>query len=156
MPFRSHLRAVLEALALNAKRAEQEALPLDGITPTHVAILGAVVHVGRKEGVTGIAEMLGLSQSTATWHVQRLENMGLLMRIVPEETSVHSILVTPEGAAVIERAMAAEQYVQEQTLSALPTEERNELLHLLGKLAAIETEINETPSDRTGRRPARR
>lgn len=153
--IRSRLRAVLESLVLRAQQAETEAAPVEGLTATHAAVLAAAVSVGRREGVSGMARLLGMQQSSITWNVQRLEAMGLLMRIVPEGAKVHSILPTREGAEALARLHAAEEYVQEATFSALTPEERATVLTLLGKVAGAEWAEEMRGEGAPSNRPAR-
>jgi len=135
MSTKSSLRIVLERLSARAADAENEAVPLDGVTPTHAAVLAAIVQVGRREGVSGIARLLEMTQSATTWNVQRLERMGLVHRIQRVGSKVHSILLTQEGAAVLARLDSAEGYVHESALCALSGQERETLLQLLDKAA---------------------
>lgn len=133
--MKTSFRIVLERLVGRATEAESEAMPIEGITPTYAAVLAAIVKVGRREGISGIARLLEMTQSGTTWNVQQLEKMGLVHRIVREGSKVHSILLTQEGAAVLAHLDSAEGYVHESVLCGLDGAERETLLQLLDKAA---------------------
>lgn len=138
----SRLRSLAELLLSKALVAEQEAIPMDGITPTHAALLAAVVRVGRRGGISAIARLTSLKQSTVTWNIQKLEELGLVHRVVREGSRIHSILVTQEGAAVLAHFNAVDAYVENAVLSGLGSdEERADLIDKLEK-ALIEGEVS--------------
>lgn len=147
----SRLRHLAEQLLSRVIIAEQEAIPMDGITPTHTAMLTAVIKVGRRGGISAIARLTGLSQSTVTWNVQRLEEMGLVHRIIKDGSRIHSIVATQEGAAVLSHFRAVDAYVESAVLSGLGSdEERVELIASLERaiLDEVEPHARVAPAER--------
>lgn len=138
--MKSSLRNLLEVLGKRVALAEHEAVPDERLTPSIAAVLAAIVHVGRREGIGGIARLLEVQQSYATRAVQQLEELGFVHRVIRDGSQLHSILLTMEGAEAVARLNAVDGYVETSVLGALAEGERVVLLALLQK-AALAPEI---------------
>lgn len=128
--MKSRLRSLLEHLATLAEAAEGEAIGI-GLTQTQAAVLAAACAVGRRQGVTGIAETLGLSQAHTTTTLQKLEEFGLIHRVVRDGDKTQSILLTRVGSEVLSRVEASEVFVESMVLEALSEDRRCELVRAL-------------------------
>lgn len=121
--MKSRLRSLLEHLANAAKAAEGDALKIN-LTQTQAAVLAAACAVGRRLGVTGIADTLGLSQPHTTMTLQKLEDFGLIHRVIRDGDKLQSIVLTRAGVEVLAQVEAAENYVEDSVLGALDAETR--------------------------------
>jgi DNA-binding MarR family transcriptional regulator len=84
---------------------------------------------------TQLARTLLLTAASVTHRVDRLERAGLVRR-VPDAADRRSVCVelTPEGLALVERAIEAHAAAEENAVSGLTAAERKELARLLRKL----------------------
>lgn len=128
--MKSRLRSLLEHLATLALDAEGAAVGIS-ITQTQAAVLAAAFAVGRRQGVGGIAETLSISQSHATTTLQKLEDMGLIHRVVRDGEKLQSILLTRAGSDVLLRVEDAESFVEDSVLSALDETSREAFVRAL-------------------------
>ena len=86
--------------------------------------------------VTELAEYLGVTVSTMSLNLGRLEAGGLVRRVRdPEDRRVMNVLLTPEGQRLVERAQALEPARIADVLGALLPEERRRALDGLALLA---------------------
>jgi DNA-binding MarR family transcriptional regulator len=86
--------------------------------------------------VTELAEYLGVTASTMSLNLGRLEAGGLVRRVRdPEDRRVMNVLLTPEGQRLVERAQALEPARIADVLGALLPEERRRALDGLALLA---------------------
>lgn len=89
---------------------------------------------------TALFSALMVSSGTMTHRLQRLESSGLVQRL-PNVCDARSMLVqlTPEGRALIDRAVEAHVANEHEILAALPTATRQALDELLSAmLVALE------------------
>lgn len=92
---------------------------------------------------TRLYEELVLTSGAITHRVDALERAGLVRRL-PAQADRRSMLVglTPEGAAVIDRAMAAHMECERSMITTMPAAGRKNLAALLKQLVAgLEPEI---------------
>lgn len=147
--MRSRLRMAVEHLAARIHHCEMEAeedlvsqateLRSDGAM-TRAAVLQAIVKVGRRQGISGIARLLNLSKSRTTGVVQLLEDDGCCHRIVQDGRTTHSILLTPDGATLLSEIEGIEAQVENKALVGLAEDERQLFGYLLGKAVAGDPE----------------
>lgn len=130
--MKSRLRSLLEHLAAKAAEAEGNAVDIE-ITQTQAAVLEASLAVGRRQGVGGIAENLGISQPHATTTLQKLEDMGLIHRVIRDGDKLQSILLTRLGTQVLSQVEDAEAYVEDEVLAPLEKDEREAFIKSLLK-----------------------
>lgn len=143
--MRSRLRMAVEHLAERIQTFEMEVnetlisqateLRSDGAM-TRAAVLQAIVKVGRRQGISGIARLLNLSKSHTTGVVQLLEDDGCCHRIVQDGRTTHAILLTQAGATLLSEIEGIEAQVESKALAALDVEERQLFGYLLGKAVA--------------------
>lgn len=124
-------RAVLDALLdiLGAlKRRERE-------DPATVFLLRHL-REDRPRRVSELAEASRLDVSTVSRHVKSLEEAGLLLRVEdPEDRRAWLLRITPDGASLYDRAMAARGRALEDALERWPDGERRRLAQLMQRLA---------------------
>jgi DNA-binding MarR family transcriptional regulator len=132
---KSRLQSLLGAVMVRADAAEREALSDDRLSDSLAAVLAAIMHVGRREGISGIARLLEVERSYVTKAVVKLEQLGYVHTVLRDGSSIRSVLVTIEGIGLMTRVNALDQYVDDSVLGALSVEERNVLFAILEKVA---------------------
>ncbi|MFI6323430.1 MarR family winged helix-turn-helix transcriptional regulator [Nonomuraea sp. NPDC050556] len=109
-------------------------VPLD---QPDVQVLTYLLDVGEPRRVGAIANGLQVAGPHVTRHVAGLEEQGLLQRVRdPDDGRAWQIALTPEGAEVAGRCVAATSAWFDQAMTGWPESDREELHRLLTKLAA--------------------
>ncbi|ATB28430.1 MarR family winged helix-turn-helix transcriptional regulator [Melittangium boletus] len=91
-----------------------------------------------EEGTTRVGEVarrFGIDKSTASRHLGRMEEQGLLESI-PDESDARSVLLrmTPRGAEHLAATRAERLQVLRKIFAAWPEQDRADLTRLLGRL----------------------
>jgi|GEM_PF-2494281 len=91
-----------------------------------------------EEGATRVGEVarrFGIDKSTASRHLGRLEEQGLLESI-PDESDARSVLLrmTPRGAEHLAATRAERLLVLRKIFATWPEQDREDLTRLLGRL----------------------
>jgi DNA-binding MarR family transcriptional regulator len=141
--MKSSLRVALEALAERAREAEERVMSAEELelfddersASARASLLAAVVRVGRRHGVAGIARLLGIQASYTSNVVRDLEERGLVHRVVREGSNRHAILLTREGAQALAAAEQHDQRVLDVVLAELTLEERTAFVATMEKLS---------------------
>jgi MarR family transcriptional regulator, transcriptional regulator for hemolysin len=102
-----------------------------GLTPALLALLNVIA---AREGAIQqeLGSALGIDRSTMVSLIDQLENAGLARRR-PSATDrrAREIAITPKGRRLLQRARGLISQVEDEVLSGLTAEERDELLTLL-------------------------
>jgi MarR family transcriptional regulator, transcriptional regulator for hemolysin len=102
-----------------------------GLTPALLALLNVIA---AREGAIQqeLGSALGIDRSTMVSLIDELENAGLARRR-PSATDrrAREIAITPKGRRLLQRARGLISQVEDEVLSGLTAEERDELLTLL-------------------------
>ena len=117
-------------------RAFRELMAPLGLEPREFALLR---NVATSEGVTqqAIGERLGIAPSRMVAFVDALEERGLLERRQnPDDRRARALFLTPAGRALLEQAFALAVKHERRLTSDLTSEEREQLLELLGRVGA--------------------
>ncbi|WCP69206.1 MarR family transcriptional regulator [Vibrio tubiashii] len=118
-----------------AKKLDTE-LKKHGLT---IALWPPLMCLWEAEGVTQreIAQKSKVENSTTTRTLDKLENLGLVERQVdPNSRRSFRIYLTDEGRALREKLLPIPVGINQDILSSLESEERDELIRLMQKLVA--------------------
>ncbi|MCW8335416.1 MarR family transcriptional regulator [Vibrio sp. SCSIO 43135] len=118
-----------------AKKLDTE-LKKHGLT---IALWPPLMCLWEEEGVTQreIAQKSKVENSTTTRTLDKLENLGLVERQAdPNSRRSFRIYLTDEGRALREKLLPIPVGINQDILSTLEAEERDELIRLMQKLVA--------------------
>ena len=108
------------------------AVELSPVQLQAIALLDEAVH-----RVGGLADHLGLAESSVTRMVDRLEELGLTTRRpLPDDRRSVAVELTPAGREVAAQIAAGRRSYLTGILEALEPDERGELVRLFAKVAA--------------------
>jgi DNA-binding MarR family transcriptional regulator len=94
-----------------------------GLSFSHVNILMRLFHSG-KSGVSEIGEQMGITNAAASQTVDRLVNMGLIMRTEdPIDRRAKRLDLTPKGKELIEKGIDVRSHWIETLTDSLSTQE---------------------------------
>src|SRR5215468_8184945 len=116
-----------------------------GITNRQYGILFALRH---KPGIDqiSVARLLGLDRSTTGMVIKKLEQAGLVGRVVgASDRRKASLALTRAGERMLERLVEPAQRAQSRVLSAFTPAERAQFLGLLEKLIAKFNDTTRVP-----------
>jgi DNA-binding MarR family transcriptional regulator len=138
--FRAGLRALLRRFSIS----ERADIGCCGVTVAQAATLGTL----RAEGAMRLGTLgrrLGISPSTLTRNLARLEQAGTVERIVdPEDGRASLVGLTREGVAAAARIEGVEQEFARGILDRLPADRRNRALEGLADLLLAVREATES------------
>ena len=92
-----------------------------------------------------VAKLLGLDRSTTGMVLTKLEDAGLVGRIVGADRRKRSLKLTPAGERMLKRLAAPARRAQERVLSAFLPRERETFLDLLDKFARAFNDTTRVP-----------
>lgn len=128
---------LLGALALvGAERVVGATDATSGRPATDTAALVALTTTLGGISQDALGRVVGLTQSGSVRLIDRLVAAGLVERGPGEDRRTHAVEVTPAGAAVARRALAARRDALDSVLAPLDDTERRQLAGLLEKLLA--------------------
>ena len=139
-----HLIRRLQQIAVAVFLQETEA---QAITPVQYAALQTI------QGAPGIdqrslARSIGFDTSTIGGVIDRLEARGLVQRhTAPEDRRVRQLMLTPEGAALLQQVVPGMLRAQERMLAPLSPTERKEFLRMTQLLVTANNELSRAPSE---------
>jgi MarR family transcriptional regulator, temperature-dependent positive regulator of motility len=111
------------------------------VTPPQFAALRALEEVGEADQAT-LAEIIAYDRVTIGGLVDRLESKGLISRrIGKHDRRTKQVRLTDEGRSQLKKIRARIPRINERLLSALTAAEREMLLDLLAKVAAIDDTV---------------
>jgi MarR family transcriptional regulator, temperature-dependent positive regulator of motility len=136
------------------RRAQQIAVSMfhstmgRGVTPVQYCVLRILQEHPGIDQVT-LAKFCALDTSTAADLAVRLEERGLLRRMMPMKSKRFRLLhLTPEGTALLKKLVPRSTVLASRLLQALNKQEQKVFLHLLKKFVHLNNEESRAPLDR--------
>jgi len=118
------------------------------VTPVQYAVLRILQDHPGIDQVT-LAGLCALDTSTAANLAVRLEERGLLQRMVPMKSRRFRLLhLTPQGVALVKKLHRSERRMSHRLLQALNKQEQGIFLRLLKKFVHLNNEESRAPLDR--------
>ena len=116
-----------------------------GITNRQYGIMLVLRHRPGIDQIT-VAKLLGLDRSTTGMVLGKLEDAGLVGRVVgAKDRRTRSLKLTPAGERMLKRLAAPARRAQERVLSAFTKSEREVFLDLLDKFARAFNDTTRVP-----------
>ena len=139
------------------RRAQQIAVSMfhsimgNGVTPVQYCVLRVLRDHPGIDQVT-LARLCALDTSTAADLAVRLEERGLVMRVMPMKSKRFRLLhLTREGKALVNKLVPSSHVLARHLLGALHAHEQKVFLRLLKKFVHLNNEVSRAPLDRTVR-----
>ena len=136
------------------RRAQQIAVSMfhstmgHGVTPVQYCVLRVLQDNPGIDQVT-LAKLCALDTSTAADLAVRLEERGLVRRMMPMKSKRFRLLqLTPEGSALVKKLIPSSRVLARRLLKALDREEQGVFLQLLRKFVHLNNEESRAPLDR--------
>jgi MarR family transcriptional regulator, temperature-dependent positive regulator of motility len=136
------------------RRAQQIAVSMfrstmrNGVTPIQYCVLRVLQDHPGIDQVT-LASLCALDTSTAADLAVRLEERGLVRRLMPMKSRRYRLLqLTPEGAALVKRLVPSAYVLSRRLLRALNRKEQGIFLRLLKKFVHLNNQESRAPLDR--------
>ena len=136
------------------RRAQQIAVSMfhstmgQGVTPIQYCVLRVLQRHPGIDQVT-LARFCALDTSTAADLAVRMEERGLVRRMMPMKSKRHRLLqLTPEGAALVKRLVPSAYVLSRRLLRALNKREQKVLVRLLKKFVHLNNQESRAPLDR--------
>ncbi len=136
------------------RRAQQIAVSMfhstvgRGVTPVQYCVLRVLQEHPGIDQVT-LARLCALDTSTAADLAVRLEERGLVRRVMPTKSKRFRLLhLTPEGIALLEKLVPRSKLLTRKLLKALQKQEQKALVDLLRKFVHLNNEESRAPLDR--------
>ena len=139
------------------RRAQQIAVSMfhsiigNGVTPVQYCVLRVLRDHPGIDQVT-LARLCALDTSTAADLAVRLEEHGLVMRMMPMKSKRFRLLhLTPQGKSLVNRLLPSSHVLARNLLSALNSREQQVFVRLLKKFVHLNNEVSRAPLDRSVR-----
>ena len=136
------------------RRAQQIAVSLfhttmgNGVTPIQYCVLRILQEHPGIDQVT-LAKFCALDTSTAADLAVRLEERGLVRRMMPMKSKRFRLLhLTPKGAALLKKLIPRSAILAGRLLQALNREEQKIFMQLLKKFVHLNNDESRAPLDR--------
>jgi MarR family transcriptional regulator, temperature-dependent positive regulator of motility len=136
------------------RRAQQIAVSMfhstlgNGVTPVQYCVLRVLQEHPGIDQVT-LARFCALDTSTAADLAVRLEERGLVKRIMPMKSKRFRLLhLTAEGNALLKKLVPSSYLLARRLLRALNKEEQKVFVHLLKKFVHLNNQESRAPLDR--------
>jgi len=136
------------------RRAQQIAVSLfhstmgNGVTPIQYCVLRVLQEHPGIDQVT-LAKFCALDTSTAADLAVRLEERGLVRRMMPMKSKRFRLLhLTPEGVALLKKLIPRSAVLASRLLQALNREEQKIFIQLLKKFVHLNNDESRAPLDR--------
>jgi len=137
------------------RRAQQIAVSMfhsiigNGVTPVQYCVLRVLRDHPGIDQVT-LARLCALDTSTAADLAVRLEERGLVMRMMPMKSKRFRLLhLTPEGKSLVNRRLPSIHVLSRNLLGALNSKEQKVFVQLLKKFVHLNNEVSRAPLDRS-------
>ena len=119
-----------------------------GVTPVQYCVLRVLQDHPGIDQVT-LARLCALDTSTAADLAVRLEERGLVRRMMPMKSKRFRLLhLTPEGTELLKKLVPSSRVLARRLLRALNQEEQKVFLQLLKKFVHLNNEESRAPLDR--------
>jgi MarR family transcriptional regulator, temperature-dependent positive regulator of motility len=142
------------------RRAQQIAVSMfhstmrNGVTPIQYCVLRVLQDHPGIDQVT-LARLCALDTSTAADLAVRLEERGLVRRMMPMKSRRYRLLhLTTEGADLVKRLIPSAYVLSRRLLGALNKDEKKVFLRLLKKFVHLNNQESRAPLDRSPSHPA--
>lgn len=136
------------------RRAQQIAVSMfhstmgNGVTPVQYCVLRVLQQHPGIDQVT-LAKFCALDTSTAADLAVRLEERGLVRRMMPMKSKRFRLLhLTPEGSALLKKLVPRSAVLAGRLLGELNREEQKIFVHLLKKFVHLNNDESRAPLDR--------
>jgi len=136
------------------RRAQQIAVSMfhstmgSGVTPIQYCVLRVLQEHPGIDQVT-LAKFCALDTSTAADLAVRLEERGLVHRMMPMKSKRFRLLhLTPEGAELVRKLVPRSTVLATRLLRALNRDEQKVFMHLLKKFVHLNNDESRAPLDR--------
>lgn len=136
------------------RRAQQIAVSVfrstmrNGVTPIQYCVLRVLQDHPGIDQVT-LARLCALDTSTAADLAVRLEERGLVQRMMPMKSRRHRLLhLTPDGTELVNRLVPSAFVLSRRLLRALNKDEQKIFLRLLKKFVHLNNQESRAPLDR--------
>jgi MarR family transcriptional regulator, temperature-dependent positive regulator of motility len=143
------------------RRAQQIAVSMfhstmrNGVTPIQYCVLRVLQDHPGIDQVT-LARLCALDTSTAADLAVRLEERGLVRRMMPMKSRRYRLLhLTAEGADLVKRLIPSAYVLSRRLLGALKKDEKKIFLRLLKKFVHLNNQESRAPLDRGFSRTAK-
>ena len=141
------------------RRAQQIAVSMfhstmgNGVTPIQYCVLRILSDHPGIDQVT-LARLCALDTSTAADLAVRLEERGLVRRMMPMKSKRYRLLqLTLDGTALLKRLVPTAYVLSRRLLREFSKDEQKIFLHLLKKFVHLNNEKSRAPLDRAFQRP---
>jgi MarR family transcriptional regulator, temperature-dependent positive regulator of motility len=141
------------------RRAQQIAVSMfhstmrNGVTPIQYCVLRVLQDHPGIDQVT-LARLCALDTSTAADLAVRLEERGLVRRMMPMKSRRYRVLhITPDGEAMLKRLIPSASVLSRRLLQELDKQEQTIFMRLLRKFVHLNNEQSRAPLDREGASP---
>jgi len=139
------------------RRAQQIAVSMfhsimgNGVTPVQYCVLRVLRDHPGVDQVT-LARLCALDTSTAADLAVRLEERGLVVRMMPMKSKRFRLLhLTPEGKSLVNKLLPSSHVLARGLLGALNSQEQKVFVRLLKKFVHLNNEVSRAPLDRSVR-----
>jgi len=136
------------------RRAQQIAVSMfhsimgNGVTPVQYCVLRVLRDHPGVDQVT-LARLCALDTSTAADLAVRLEERGLVVRMMPMKSKRFRLLhLTPEGKSLVNKLLPSSHVLARGLLGALNSQEQKVFVRLLKKFVHLNNEVSRAPLDR--------
>lgn len=136
------------------RRAQQIAVSMfhstmgNGVTPVQYCVLRVLQEHPGIDQVT-LAKFCALDTSTAADLAVRLEERGLLRRMMPMKSKRFRLLhLTPEGTVLLKKLVPRSTVLASRLLQALNRDEKKVFMNLLRKFVHLNNDESRAPLDR--------
>jgi MarR family transcriptional regulator, temperature-dependent positive regulator of motility len=141
------------------RRAQQIAVSMfhttmgNGVTPVQYCVLRVLRDHPGIDQVT-LARLCALDTSTAADLAVRLEERGLVMRMMPMKSKRFRLLhLTPQGRELVNKLVPSSHVLARHLLAALTQQEQKVFVRLLKKFVHLNNEVSRAPLDRSAGAP---
>lgn len=141
------------------RRAQQIAVSMfhttmgNGVTPVQYCVLRVLRDHPGIDQVT-LARLCALDTSTAADLAVRLEERGLVMRMMPMKSKRFRLLhLTPQGRELVNKLVPSSYVLARHLLAALTPQEQKVFVRLLKKFVHLNNEVSRAPLDRSAGAP---
>jgi DNA-binding MarR family transcriptional regulator len=125
------IREWSEVLMQRSMRDFRKFMDLTGLSFSQINILMRLVHHGNTN-VSEVGEQLGVTNAAASQAVERLVQLGLIVRTEdPEDRRAKQLALTQKGRTLIEQGVEARSQWVEGVTDALSAEQQNMIISAL-------------------------
>ena len=125
---------ILRRVSQRARKNMLDRIAELGLTPMQTAAMMALFENGQTSQ-NKLGRLIGMEPSNVPGLVRRLRKKGMLeLGRDPDSSRRYVLKLTPEGMAIVKKAIPRSYAANQKTLSPLTAEEKRTLLRILNKL----------------------